>query len=112
MTNKFKKVIAGLMAATSLATSVIGISASAETGYRTLDNGTGCLSVTSTSVYASTYSDNKTYKEVVITALDPSATLPNAQTGYKTSVNITVYGSYDRAWSYHKAGSSGTLCVT
>ena len=113
MKNKFKKVIASAMAVASLATCITGMNASAATGYLYLSEGTGCLSVTSTFVYASTSSGSVSYKEVSITDTTPTApSLPVYQYGYYKTVSVSINGSFTHAWSSHKAGTSGTLSVS
>ena len=113
MKNKFKKAIASLMAVASLATCITGMNTSAATGYRYLSEGTGCLSVTSTFVYASTYSNTVSYKEVAITNTTPTTSpLPVSRSGYYESVSVSINGSFTHAWSSHKAGTSGTLSVS
>lgn len=113
MKNKFKKAIASAMAVASLATCITGMNASAATGYRYLSEGTGCLSVTSTFVYASTSSGSVSYKEVSITDTTPTApSLPVSKSGYYQTVSVSINGSFTHAWSSHKAGTSGTLSVS
>ncbi|MCM1221273.1 MAG: hypothetical protein NC548_43020 [Lachnospiraceae bacterium] len=101
MTNKVKKVLAGIITTASLATGMVGMSAGAYWANRTYNDNlstvTGYLSVATSELYASTSSDNSTYKTVEIYNYDNYG---NSVRNYGTAKKIsksTSGGSYTKA---------------
>ncbi len=113
MKKTFKKVVASVMAVASLASVVVGMSASAATGYTSnLSGGTGSLSVSDGFVYASTTSSKAQYLYVGITRTTPEGNTDSDGGKGRTSASATVYGDYSHAWSFHQTETgSDTLSV-
>lgn len=114
MKNTFKKITASIMAITTLAVSVVSFNASAETGYTSgMPGGTGYLMVTKGYANASTYSNTAQYLYVSITKTTPSGNTDSKSDNNVKKVEVTVYGNFSHAWSYHQTDSgSASLSVS
>ncbi len=114
----FQKIVASVLAVTTLTVSIVGINASAATGYRSLTGGTGSLMVAEGMIYASTYKNSTSAAKYMLaqitdyTGTKNSGTL-SASTNNGTTASCTIYGTFSHGWSYHIVDASyGTLSVS